>query len=89
MYHVYALYSPAYKKIYIGYSSNLGERLISHNSLATKGYTIKYRPWELVYKESFESKKQAMKREKQLKSAKGRAFIWNIIDNSSAQTLFR
>ncbi len=75
MFHVYALYSPNFNEIYIGYSSNLKERIKSHNFLATKGYTIKYRPWKLIYSESHNSKSEAMKREKQLKSAKGR-FIY-------------
>ena len=79
MYQVYALYSPSFEKIYIGYTSNLAERMISHNHLSTKGYTIRYRPWKVVYTESHKSKKEAMVREKQLKSAKGREFIWGII----------
>ncbi|MEX2479157.1 MAG: GIY-YIG nuclease family protein [Gracilimonas sp.] len=41
---VYALYSPTYEKIYIGYTSNLEQRLLSHNKLGKKGWTVKYRP---------------------------------------------
>jgi putative endonuclease len=82
MYTVYALYSPTYNKIYIGFTSNIEERLKSHNSLATKGYTVRYRPWILVYSETHESKAGAMSREKQLKTAKGREFIWEIINKS-------
>ncbi len=81
MYIVYALYSPKYNKIYIGFSSDLDERMISHNVKGTKGWTIKYRPWKLVYTETYKTKKEAMKREQQLKSAKGREFVWNIIRN--------
>ncbi|MBL7883180.1 MAG: GIY-YIG nuclease family protein [Bacteroidia bacterium] len=79
MFTVYVLYSPKHNKIYIGYTSDIENRMLSHNSLATKGYTIKYRPWEIVHKEFFESKVDAMKREKQLKSAKGRELIWGLI----------
>ncbi len=79
MFFVYALYSLKFNKIYIGYTSNLEQRLESHNHLATKGWTVKFRPWKLVYKEEYINKKDALKREKQLKSAKGREFIWNII----------
>jgi len=79
MFLVYALYSEKYQKIYIGYTSDIEERLLSHNELGTKGYTLRYRPWRLIYTESFLSKLDAMKREKQLKSAKGREFIWNFI----------
>ena len=78
-YTVYALYSENFSKIYIGFTSNLPERLKSHNYLGKKGYTRKYRPWVLVYSEVFEVKSQAMKREKELKSARGREFVWSII----------
>ena len=81
MFTVYALYSSTYNKIYIGYSSNLEDRLLSHNELATKGYTVRFRPWTVVYTEDYKTKEEAMFREKQLKSAKGREFIWGIINN--------
>ena len=79
MFTVYALYSPDHDKIYIGYTSNLELRLLSHNKLGKKGWTIKYRPWELVFTEEFETKKEALKREKELKSAKGREYVWREI----------
>ncbi len=37
MYTVYALYSAAHQKIYVGYTSNLEQRLLSHNELGKKG----------------------------------------------------
>jgi len=79
MFSVYVLHSPSHNKIYIGYTSDIDKRLLSHNSLATKGYTIKFRPWVLIYSETFSSKSEAMKREKQLKSARGRQFIHSLI----------
>jgi len=82
MFTTYVLYSEKHDKIYIGYTSNLQQRLISHNELATKGWTIKFRPWKLIYKEEYETKSEAMKREKQLKSYKGRTFIRNLIDKT-------
>lgn len=81
MYFVYVLFSPNYNKIYIGYTSNLEQRFLSHNELGKKGWTIKFRPWTIVHSEKFETKSEAMKREKQLKTAKGREFIWNLIKN--------
>jgi putative endonuclease len=75
MFTVYVLYSPSFRKIYIGYTSDLADRLVSHNELSTKGYTLKYRPWKLIYKEEYSQKSEAMKREKELKSAKGRTFL--------------
>jgi putative endonuclease len=47
--------------------------------MATKGWTIKFRPWSVIHTEYFNNKKMAMNREKQLKSAQGRAFIRSII----------
>jgi putative endonuclease len=81
MFHVYVLYSEKFQKIYIGMTSNLEERLKSHNELGTKGWTIKFRSWQIVYQEQFEEKKNALTREKQFKSAKGREFIRALIKN--------
>jgi putative endonuclease len=75
MFTVYILYSEKYRKIYIGFTSDLIERFKSHNSFAIKGYTIKFRPWKVVHTEMFENKADAMKREKQLKAGKGRFWI--------------
>ena len=80
MFTVYVLFSPTHKKIYIGYTSNLEQRLLSHNELGTKGFTIRYRPWQLFYTERFEEKMEAIQREKSLKTASGRRFIWNKIE---------
>jgi putative endonuclease len=79
IFFVYALYSPSHDKIYVGYTSDLEQRIVSHNFLATKGYTIHYRPWTLIHTETFTTKAAAMKREKELKSAQGRRFIWSMI----------
>jgi putative endonuclease len=72
---VYVLHSTNHHKIYIGYTSDLEKRLLSHNFLASKGWTKKFRPWILVHQESFETKKEAMTRERQLKFPKGREWI--------------
>jgi putative endonuclease len=79
MYFVYALFSRKYKKIYIGYTSDIDQRLLSYNFFEKKGFTVKYRPWILVYKEKHQTKRNALIREKQLKSARGRKFIWDLI----------
>ena len=75
MYTVYVLYSVSNDKLYIGYTSNLKNRLLSHNHLSKKGWTVKYRPWKLIYTEEFDSKKLAMQREKALKGGQGRAWV--------------
>ena len=78
MFTVYVLYSESFNKIYIGYTSDIEQRVKSHNELATKGWTIRFRPWKVIHTEIFESKHDAMKREKQLKTAAGRDWVWQI-----------
>ncbi len=79
MFTVYVLHSKSFDKIYIGFTSNLVQRLISHNELGKKGWTIKFRPWVLIHKEEFDFKSEAMKREKELKTAAGRTFVRSLI----------
>ncbi|RLD36635.1 MAG: GIY-YIG nuclease family protein [Bacteroidetes bacterium] len=83
MYSTYVLYSPQFNKIYIGFSGNLQNRLRIHNSLENTGWTAKYQPWEIFYFEEFETKYEAMKRERQLKTSRGRAFIWEMLKNKT------
>jgi putative endonuclease len=79
MFTVYVLYSPSFDKIYTGYSSDLNNRFLSHNELATKGYTIRFRPWVIAHMEEFETKTEAIKRENYLKSTQGRKLVWEIV----------
>ncbi len=74
MYFTYVLYSEAFDGIYIGQTSNLLKRLDEHNSGLTKS-TKHYIPWELIHNEEFATRKEAMRREKELKSHQGREFI--------------
>jgi len=76
---VYILYSEKFNKNYTGYTSNLIERFKSHNILETKGYTLKFRTWKVIHVEFFNSKSEAMTREKYLKTGIGREFIKNLI----------
>jgi putative endonuclease len=71
-----------FDKIYIGYTSNIEQRMISHNELGKKGYTLKYRPWTVLFTEEFDIKSEAMNREKQLKSSRGRSYIREYIANN-------
>jgi putative endonuclease len=79
MYTVFVLYSSQFDKIYVGFTNNLDNRFKSHNELGNKGWTIKFRPWVIIHTENFDTKSDAMRREKQLKSAMGRTFIRELI----------
>ena len=78
--YTYVIYSPKHDKIYIGYSANPANRFIAHNHTKNKSSTKKFQPWVLILIEKFESKQEAMDREKQLKSHKGRDFIRELIE---------
>jgi len=79
MYYVYVLQSVKSAKVYIGFTSNLDSRIIAHNHPSNTGWTKLFMPWKLVYSEEFDTKAEAMLREKQLKSCKGREFIHQTI----------
>ncbi|QNR22934.1 GIY-YIG nuclease family protein [Croceimicrobium hydrocarbonivorans] len=79
MYVTYVLYSFKYNRLYIGYTSDLINRFKSHQQLATKGFTVKYRPWFVIEVCCFNTKKEAMEKENYFKSGHGRDFIRNQI----------
>ena len=72
---VYVLRSKKCQKCYTGFTTNLDARLAAHNDFSKKGWTIRCRPWEILYTEVYDSKDSALLREKELKSGKGRDFI--------------
>ncbi|MBN1143330.1 MAG: GIY-YIG nuclease family protein [Bacteroidales bacterium] len=81
-YYVYILYSRSIGRYYIGSTSDLSERLKKHNHIH-KGFTSTGQPWELVYHETFETKSEAMQREKQLKMWKNRQRLEVLISKGS------
>jgi putative endonuclease len=82
MYSVYIIYSEKIDKFYIGYSANLNDRILKHNR-SNKGFSSTGQPWALIYSETFEDKKSAMTREKQLKKWKNRNRIIDLINSGS------
>jgi putative endonuclease len=74
MNYIYVLKSKKDLKRYIGLTNNLERRLLLHNSGKVKA-TKNRRPFELIYFEKFENRTKAAKREKFLKSGKGREYL--------------
>ena len=66
-YCVYILLSKKDKKLYVGCTRNLRVRLIAHNS-GSVGSTKHRRPFVVIHRENFDSKADAFKRERFLKS---------------------
>lgn len=78
--HVYVLYNEQANKIYIGQTADLENRVLSHNCKKGNHYTARFQgEWKLIYKESVATRSEALKREKQLKSFRGREFIKQYI----------
>ena len=88
MYTVYILYSEKINKYYIGFSSDVQDRLRKHNN-ASKGFTNTGRPWIIVYTESFDTKKDAEDREAQLKRWKNRTRLEALINSGSEHPDFQ
>jgi len=74
MFYAYVLRSLRFPFIYKGHCENLEERLKQRNSGMTKSIRP-YAPFEIIYVEEFQSRKEAIKREKYFKSAAGRKFL--------------
>ena len=74
MYTLYILYSKTIDSYYVGYTNSIERRLSEHNRKKGK-FTDKGIPWMLVYSEIFITKKEAMNREKYIKSRKSKSFI--------------
>jgi putative endonuclease len=80
MFIVYILYSSNVDQYYVGHTQNIDDRLSRHNSgrsLSTK----KGKPWNLVYTETFETRSEAMLREKAIKKMKSRTYLEQLIQN--------
>ena len=80
MFFTYALYSDTFDVIYCGQTENLQKRINEHNGLgASNTWACRYRPWRLLHVEEFLTRKEAVAREKQLKSGQGRKFLRSLI----------
>jgi len=81
MYYVYILWSESRSRYYIGSTPDLERRLLDHNAgntPSTKGGI----PWIRVHQETFTSKSEALKREKQIKAWKSAESIFELINRS-------
>ena len=84
MFTLYILFSPSLQRYYVGFTNDLERRLAEHNRKKGK-FTDKGIPWSLVYTEVFQSKQEAMDREKFIKSRKSRQFIVDLIAGYSVR----
>jgi putative endonuclease len=81
MYHLYILYSEKTGRFYIGSTGNLADRIHRHKSgrsLATKSGE----PWSLVWTEEYPTRKEAYRREMEIKSWESHSRILQLISAS-------
>ncbi len=84
MHTVYILVNRDIDKYYIGITSNIGKRVFEHNKPKHKTKFTRKQPgiWELVYREEYMGKKEATKRERQIKSWKSKKMIDKMVEQS-------
>ena len=76
MFYVYVLKSTKDKQFYVGYTNDLDQRILAHEG--GKVYsTRRRRPIELVYYEACRQNRDALRREKYLKTTYGKRYIRN------------
>jgi len=78
MYYIYVIKSLSHDNRYVGSTDDIDRRVKEHNKGKCR-YTKGRMPWALVYKEDYDSRSEAMKREKFLKSGKGREFLDKMV----------
>ncbi len=79
MYYTYIIQSEKDGRYYIGYTSNIGMRLAFHNEGKNKSTSCR-RPFKLVYEEEYFDKREAMKRERKIKSYKGGSAFKQLVE---------
>jgi len=78
MFWVYVLLNQTSRKRYIGQTNDLERRIAEHNGLSDNAhrFTRKFPgQWQLIHREKYQSRSEAMKREKWLKSGIGRNWL--------------
>ena len=78
MWFLYIIYSSSIDRYYVGVSSDITIRIERHNA-GWGRYTKRGIPWVLKYKEEYESKSDAIKRENEIKRKKSRIYIESLI----------
>lgn len=83
--YVYILYNPRKDFIYIGYTENLKQRIEEHKSGDVKS-TKPYRPLELIHFEAYVMKSDAKRRERYLKTNRGRTTLLTMLKDYFVKT---
>ena len=80
MFYVYVLSSLKDSKLYYGYTSDLKQRLKTHNDGDVES-TKNRRPFNLIYYEAYLHQQDATSREKFFKTQWGRNYLRRVLKN--------
>lgn len=81
MYYVYVLKSLLNSSSYVGFTGDLVEERLTEHNCGQNKWTSKYKPYKLIYYESYYCKKDALHRELFLKSGVGNKLVKLIVEN--------
>ena len=82
MFYVYILQSVKDDSFYIGQTNDLEKRLDYHNQGLSK-YTSRKKPWKIVYIEEYNTRTEALVRERFLKKQRNHEFYKSLINKRS------
>jgi putative endonuclease len=77
-FYVYVLFSKKDSCFYIGFTSDLKKRYSEHQRGKVKA-TSPRRPFEMIFYEAYRNKYDALRREKYLKTTKGKTTIRSML----------
>ncbi|UCH24048.1 MAG: GIY-YIG nuclease family protein [Deltaproteobacteria bacterium] len=78
---VYIIQSQKDGSYYVGSAQDITGRIERHNQGRSK-YTKSKRPWKIVHIEEFDTRSEAHKRERQIKSRKSLDYIEKLVRSS-------
>ncbi len=84
-YTTYILFSKSLDAYYIGFTGDVVNTRLSKHLKDHKGFTSKTKDWEIVYTETYKTKSEAMRREKQLKAWKSKIRIKELISRQHSE----
>lgn len=80
---MYIIYSESSDRYYVGQCQDISERIKRHNTGRSK-YTKIAIDWKVKYIEKFDSRSEAMIREREIKSKKSRKYIEFLVRENKA-----
>lgn len=78
MHYVYLLQSEINNQLYIGYTTNVKQRILEHNR-GDNSSTKAFKPWKLIFAEIYIEETDAKRREKYLKTNQGSRLLKRML----------